>query len=550
MRSIDRQLGMALEDTAQRAVAPRAVTPAVAAGNGNGRQRSRPVAPPPVPVVRAQYTPLGLQVREYGYRSARTVRGDGRTVLQPGHPDMHLRYDLDTLRKASQCYFRDNGIYKATIRRVVDVMIGGGITLRARTRNKDVNRRLESLWREWWQSPEIRGMDDGDNFARMVMEQVFVDGDLGFIKDEATGRLQLIDGERITSTKTTRGSHRVEQGVEVDRLGRPVAYHVANYDSTGFVQHNSIPIAAEDFIFLAARERVTQTRGAPVQACNFPMFHRINDVCDSEAIAWQVLSKLAVAITRKDAAALAAETATEDSTAGDANVAQYYHDIGDAIIFHGELGDEIKGIDRNIPGSTFSDSIKMFMRLLGLPLGLSLEFMLLIWSDTNYSSGRASVKQVQRACKPWFKLLWSAMRNIYAWKVGQWIDAGRLSRRTDILDHEFHAEPYWLLDPHKEEDARSKRFANRVTSVTREVKDTGDDYADLLAEQMRELEQAADDVAAFNAKYPDVNLTVRDVVPWLAQGKTQTPAASGRPAQPEDEPPPENRPDEEGNRGS
>ena len=48
------------------------------------------------------------------------------------------------------------------------------------------------------------------------------------------------------------------------------------------------------------------------------MLHRINDVCDSEAIAWQMLSRLAVAIIRKGGPEQAYAESRVDPTKTDA----------------------------------------------------------------------------------------------------------------------------------------------------------------------------------------------------------------------------------------
>lgn len=487
------------------------------------------------PTQRITYTPLGPVLTPWGvragYQSAETVRRSGRTLAVSGSADSHVRYDLETMRAESQRFDRDNGIYQGMITRVIDVILGEGMTLQARTTGRAANQKLEGLWRQFWESPEVRGMDDGATLERLLLRHYFVDGDHGLIKDPRSGLVQAIESAEIATPLTqSPGGNRIENGVELNHLDRPLAYYISKFDEWGMVSTRPAQrIAAKDFIFLANRNRISQTRGTPLQQGNFAMFHRIHDVCDSEAVAWQMLSRIAVAIIRKDAAAIAQEGSTLDEDASDQALARRYHDIGEALIFHGEPGEDIKGIERNIPGAHFTDSIKMFMRLLGLPFGFSLEFVLLIWSDTNYSSGRASIKQVERAVKPWLKMMRRVLGDIYAWKVNQWVRAGLVRGRRDILAHAFHAPPYPFLDPEKEAKAQGQRYDTGVTSPTREAKLEGVDDDELVVEQERDIEKRLAAAQRLNEKYPGAGITAADFTGFVEKRQGGTGAGDSIP---------------------
>ena len=434
-------------------------------------------------------------------------------MARGGTADSHVRWDLDAMRAESQRMDRDNGLFEGLINRSLYCILGPGMAFQACSKSDSFNKEAEARWVEYWESPESRQLDDGAGCERLFLRHLFVDGDTGTIKNPKSGLIQIIEAERITSNKTKNGDHPIILGVELDSKGnRPVAFYVADYDQHGRPKQTSAtPIKAADFIFKANRKRISQTRGTPVQQSNFPMFHRINAVCDSEAIAWQILSRLAVAINRKDEAAIAEVTSTEEpggSTPPD--LSSRYHDIGEAIIFHGEPGEDIRGIDRNIPGANFTPSLTMYLRLLGLPIGLPLELVALDWSRTNYSSARASIKQAERMFKRWQRVVASWLAEIYVFKVQQWVKDKKLRVRGDMLSHQWHAPPYPFIDPQKEAQAQKLRFENGVTSPTRECKEAGLDLSDLLAEQERDMEAILEVVARLNTKYPGADLTAAD----------------------------------------
>lgn len=482
------------------------------------RPRRRPRAPSGT-ARRLAYGPRGAEVVDLGYRSAAIARSMPSGVGPAGSGDSHLRYDRDTMRRQSQEFDRDNGLYHGIINRAMDCILGDGLVLQARTASDKVNQRLEALWAEWWEQAEVRGMDDGPDLERMIFRHLLVDGDVGVILDDASGQIQLIESERIYGGPSS-------DGVEIDRLGRPVAYYVSDYGPGGRIGGNARRIEADRFVYLANRHRQTQTRGVPVLQAAFAMFHRINDTCDSEAIAWQLQSKLAFAINRQDAERLAYLNSEAEADYSDETMAKRYTDIGEALIFNGVPGETVTPIERKIPGSTFTESLRTFLRLLGLPLGLPLELVLLDWSQTNYSSARASIKQAERMFRRWQRVLRQRLLGrIYRWKLDQWVSEGLLTTRRDLAVHDFLAPVYPFVDPQKETEAQLKRFAGGLTSPSREAKEAGLDLVDLLDDQERDLRQIADRARRFNAEYPEFATELADWTGFVREAGTPEPVA-------------------------
>lgn len=481
------------------------------------------------PIKRGAYTALG-------YRAAQIERSSGRPQATGGSADYHLRYDREDLVQQSQAFDRDNAIFEGLANRAADNILGHGFKLQAQTSSEEVNKQLEQLWAEWSEAPEVRELDTFWQIERLVLRALMVDGDIGAIKT-SDGKIQLIESERVAyrSQVSDNKENRVEQGVELDKLGRPVRFWIADYNRFGNLSRSKYtPINASDFIFIANRKRASQTRGVPVHVSSFPMIHRINDVCDSEAVAWQILARYAIIVTRNKGAEQAYLETTADSDApansGSEQRPDRVQDQGPdrfsegAIAFHGEEGEDLKAVEHNLPGANFPESIRMFLRLIGLPFGLPLELILLDFSQTNYSSARASLEQAYRNFQCWQRLLkqkWHAP--LYRWKVQQWIAEGKIkSAPADVLKHDWIAPKFPWVDPFKEAQAWKHIIGTGLSTHAEALASRGQDYDDWRAQRQKEI------VGAVRAAQ-EVEKTTGVKVPWellagLEVAKAEMPA--------------------------
>lgn len=452
-----------------------------------------------------------------GYGSAASMREMGQPKAVIASADAHIKYDLyDTIAEAQRQY-RDNCIYRAIVNRITDFIICEGPTHQVNGDNDRQNREVEKRFADWWNTaPEIRNMDDGPEITRQLVRHRIVDGRIGIIHDERLGQIQLIGGERIAAPLGKQfGKLRIEGGVELDNFRRPVAYWVGEWDEWGMTLRNERRYTPDQMWFWPFRLRNDESTGHPALQAVHPMLTRLADIVDSEPAAWQLLSRMALMVNRENAAGIADAQSEQDPSAANNQArtfAKRIQDVGYALIFHGEPGEEVKGVDRNLPGVNFENSVKSFLRIIGMEMGLSLEFLLLIWSDTNYSSGRASAKQVERNLRPWVQGLRRMLTAIYRWWLEREWSLGLLALRPDLLRCSWHFEPYPFIDPQKEAEADLAEVRGGFTTMTRKHRERGTDLDEVLAERELELGKAAEVVKRHNAKHPDAPITLASVL--------------------------------------
>lgn len=478
---------------------------------------------------------------QFGYRAARISRESLGPRATGGSGDRHLRTDRHELANQADQLYRDNGIYKGIVDRFVDAVYGTtGFTLDPNYGSKKLNAKVAARWKLFCLKPEARGLFSWREMERLVLLAVVNHGDHGGIHTNKK-KFQLTEAEelggpvaltRVSGLGAKKGE-RWEGGVLLDEVGAPKAYRIHGRNRHGIVTAGKGQrIEKELFTHLAHRDRSSQTRGVPVLTSVFSMAHRINDVCDSEAIGWQILSKLALMVTREGGPEQAYTESKEDADGVSAppDWADRVSEVEEATIFHGKPGEAITSIDRNLPGKDFPESVRMFLRLIGLPLGMPLEVILLDYSKTNYSSARAALEQAYRTYICWQTFLMDGWHSPLYRQWLRWeIEDGSLPRSKQLVAdslgeveplHKWEAPKFPWIDQLKEAQAWGERLDRGLATQTQALASIGMGHEEWLAKRSAEIELAIQEAEKLNKKHPKAEVDWRTLA-GIPTSKTQ-----------------------------
>lgn len=421
-----------------------------------------------------------------GYQAARTAAHEGRSYNTAPSSEHEMR-DRTKLINQSRDFLRNNSIYKGMISAAVSYIVAGGFELQVQSGRPTIDHKIEQLWRDWFIEPEIRGLLSGPKLAQMICRELLVAGDVTLLKTK-TGRVQIFEAEQLAGPKYS------DTGIATDGVGRPETFHLCPWKKTGVDTRKGKSIEAKNILYIALLERASQLRGVPAAQSSFAMMHRINDICDAEAVAWQLLSRMACAITREEAAETSYTESREDDTKSsddtDGDLATRVTDVDYALFFHANPGEKIEGIERNIPGQNFSESLRMFLRMLGLPLGLPLEITLLDWTQSNYSQSRAVLQQAYQRFQNIQSLIEDRFyRPLFDWKLAEWNQQGLIGKRNAIR-HEWIKPEYPWLDQLKEAKAWATQVERGFTTHSQVCKSLNKDRSDENERRQREFIEA------------------------------------------------------------
>ena len=482
----------------------------------------------------------------FGYKAATYARENAASATA-GTADYHMRYDRRTVVDLARAMERDIWLIEGLLNRSDDYILGPtGFILQAKTGDPSINAKIEQkIWPPFAEEPEVRGLFDWRGMQGLNLRDAMTAGDQLNLKIGGTdgipdaGKLQHVESERIDSAASSDGENRIEQGVILNKSGRPIAYRVCDVDRSGYITSSSgRRVSAEDAIYFSCPfKRSSQTRAMPVFVSSLPIAHRLDDILTAAAIAWQIQSRLVVAIYREKnknrPAIRSGVNAGEKAGRGDNELNTLVTEVGYSVFFQGVTGDKIEPIATNRPGPNLSQDVETFVRLFCVPLGMPAEVLLLFWRQFNYSSARIVLLQAFLHFRAWQRHL--AMRfhsRVYRWQIGRAIAQGRLPWRDDILKHEWNVPSWPWIDEDKEVSAWAKKLDRAIATQTEVLASLGKDRQEHQATRLQEIREAW--IAAREIE-EETKGGIKATELWrhlsgLDQGKTEAAVRAGAPS--------------------
>lgn len=220
--------------------------------------------------------------------------------------------DVPVLHARARSALRGNWAMRSAQSGFVRHIIGTGITPRAVAQNAGggentaYNRALDALWAEWAADPRAVDIEGRKTFLaveRLIAKELFAVGESIILPSyrERAGQvglvLQMIEPEQLDSTIQSANGNTVLGGIEIDKYGAAIAYHVHTGDhplETYPADSGRIP--AERVLHVMDPERVRQTRGVTRMAAILLKARDAHMYDESELIAKRAEAALALLI--------------------------------------------------------------------------------------------------------------------------------------------------------------------------------------------------------------------------------------------------------------
>lgn len=253
------------------------------------------------------------------------IRGD------PASGDQEVNQSRDRLRNLARYLDDNHDIIVGVFDDLIDNIVGQGVQISPMVRladgslDQNTNRDLAELWEQWSEYPEASESFGLETMERMVARHWLRDGEVFYqmigaaafpYKTEIPFVLELVEGDMVPYDLVS-DTPRITHGVERNRYGAPLAYHVLDvnpgdtlyFPAIGVGETRRIP--ATRMRHLKFVRRLNQARGIPIVHSVINRLRDIKDIEESERIACKVASSIALAVSKDQALYSVANTETK-----------------------------------------------------------------------------------------------------------------------------------------------------------------------------------------------------------------------------------------------
>lgn len=449
----------------------------------------------------------GLKHRATAYAGAHVSRLLSDWVFAASLPaDDEVRWDLRKLRARARELVRNNP-YAARFQALMGHNVIGfrGIRLQAQVTKGDgepdvaMNREIEDAWAEWgepdtasidgrlsWtdiQHAAVRGLlgADGEALLRMIPG---APNRFGFT-------LQLLDPDQLDedySEPPDEAGKEIRMGVEMDKRGRPLAYHVWDRHPRGRTaaeaQRRRIP--ADQVIHLYLPDRPGQSRGVTRFAPILTDVKMLDGYQEAELVAARVAAaKMGFFIPDPE------NSLDPNTPAGSQTSLTMEAEPGKLPTL--PAGWDFKAWEPDHPTTAFGDFTKAILRSVASGLDVSYSSLTGDLRDVNYSSIRAGLLQerdVYRRLQEWVST------HLHARVYRNWLTWAITTRAVglSVLDLSRARAVAWMprgwawVDPLKDTQAAVLAIRSGLSTLTRELANQGYDFEEILQERRKELQ--------------------------------------------------------------
>lgn len=355
---------------------------------------------------------FGSLKAEYEFANPSRHLRDRKIPSNGASADYHTGSDAKHLRRIEYAndIAQNDTIVGSGLRGAVCNIVQGGFPCDHATGSKELDKRLEALWDEYTNSPELcdlQGEHDFTEMTQMVLESVFTSGDILASQLDggaADGRIELLEAYRLRSPGGKSAPTRCVNGVELDENRRRVRYWVTK-DDIGIRPARSrdlIPLDAYDehgyrrVLHLYRARRKTQTRGMTAMAPIGNTISMHDDINFAVMVAAQIQNCFSILRERaypppdKVPSPRAKEGEQRQESLSATGFGRLFENLYPGKEVFGAIGEQLKGFSPTIPSIQYFDHVRLMLTFISVNLDLPLIVLLMDANETNFSGWRGA----------------------------------------------------------------------------------------------------------------------------------------------------------------
>jgi lambda family phage portal protein len=282
---------------------------------------------------------------------------------------------------------------------IVDVLtantIGTGIKPQSLAKNKE---KIHKLWSDWTDVADFEGLLDFYGLQQLIMRNVVESGEC-FIcfklnrNQDVPLQLQVLESDFLKNESSTLpNGNSLVGGVELDKYGRRVAYHLYKHHPGELSLGNNevVRLPKSEVLHVFKPLRSGQVRGEPWLSKILLKLHELDQYDDAELARKKTAAMFAGFITRLD---------TENMIMGEGSPneeGQAFAGLEPGTMQILEPGEDVRFSQPSDVGQNYDVFIKHQLRTIAAGVGITYEQLTGDLSGVNYSSIRAGLVEFRR----------------------------------------------------------------------------------------------------------------------------------------------------------
>jgi lambda family phage portal protein len=456
--------------------------------------------------------PTGQGGYRTGFAAAEVNRLTASLRTETEYINRTLRYQLRALRARARQASQNNPFAARFAQLAVDNIAGprpfrlqGKVRTARGKFDTAANTKMEEAWLSWGRKGqcEVTGRWSWNTLQRLLVRTLAVDGELLFrkLRGPQYGKhgfqLQIIDIDRLDErhNKALPGGGAIHMGVELDAVGKPVAYHLlkrkpSQWDSGGR-EIDYERVLAEDIEHIFVPTFAEQNRGVPWMYAALLNLVHIGAFEEAAIIAARVGATQMGFIQSPDGGKTLAESMGKDAKGTP------HFDAEPGTFPTLPPGYEMSSWSPAFPDAAVEPFIKAMLRGTAAGLGVAYHNLANDPSDVNYSTAKVFGGDEHEM---WMGIQDFVVDHLHTPLHADWLHQQllldilpfTLNQMDRFLVVKWQARRWASPDPLKDAKADIELIDNRLRSRTRAISERGDDIEEVFDEQQHEQELAAE----------------------------------------------------------
>lgn len=441
---------------------------------------------------RAHLRALALRGLRAGYDSAATTENNRRHWAHADNLSADAAASPEvrrTLRNRARYEVANNSYARGIVLTLANDTVGTGPRLQMLTGDDGINRQVEKEFDLWAQevclAEKLRTMrmaraQDGEAFGILATSTL--------LDHPVKLDLRLIEADQVASPLRRAIDENMVDGVELDRHGAPVVYHVLRNHPGGnswAFSNDFVTVPAASMIHVFRAERPGQHRGVPEITPALPLFAQLRRFT------------LAVLSAAEAAADFAGILYTDAPANGEADQVEPLDliELERNMLLTMPGGWKMSQIEPMQPATTYAEFKKEILNEIARCLNMPFNVAAGNSSGYNYASGRLDHQTYFKSIRVDQSFMASRVldRILAAWLWEYALEAGLIAKipmnglHRILPSHQWFWDGMEHVDPFKEARAQETRLKSHTTTLAHEYARQGKDWEAELRQRAREM---------------------------------------------------------------